>query len=140
MVIAGGVVSRTVTVKLASALLPAASAAWHVTVVVPNGNMEPDPALHATGTLPSVSSVAVGAFQVATAPAGPVASTTIGPGTAITGGMVSDGKLPRTETDIRSPFETTKSRRPSPSKSTNATSTGCSPVSRTAGGPHVPSP
>lgn len=40
--IAGGCVSFTVTVKLQLAVLPAASLAVHVTVVVPFGNVEPD--------------------------------------------------------------------------------------------------
>ena len=41
--IAGGVVSRTVTGNVAGvALLPAASCALHVTVVVPSANVEPE--------------------------------------------------------------------------------------------------
>jgi hypothetical protein len=39
---AGAIVSSTVTVKVALPLLFAASVAVHVTVVVPSGNIEPD--------------------------------------------------------------------------------------------------
>ena len=56
----GGVVSRTVTVKLAVAELPAASAAVHVTVVVPIGKVVPDAGAQVTGTAPSTLPVAVG--------------------------------------------------------------------------------
>jgi len=42
----GALVSTTVTVKLALDLLPDASVAVHVTVVVPNGNVEPDAGVH----------------------------------------------------------------------------------------------
>jgi hypothetical protein len=48
----GASVSTTVTVKLALDLLPDASVAVHVTVVVPNGNVEPEAGLQVTGSDP----------------------------------------------------------------------------------------
>jgi hypothetical protein len=48
----GALVSTTVTVKPALDLLPEASVAVHVTVVVPNGNVEPDAGLQVTGSDP----------------------------------------------------------------------------------------
>ena len=50
----------TVTVKLADALLPAASTAVQLTVVAPVGNVAPDAGVHATASSPSTRSVAVG--------------------------------------------------------------------------------
>ena len=45
----GGVVSRTVTVKVpVGDALPEASAATHETSVMPIGNLEPDAGLHVT--------------------------------------------------------------------------------------------
>jgi hypothetical protein len=58
-VITGGVVSRTVTVKLPVALFPAASVAPQLTVVAWIANVEPDAGLHDGLTLPSWSSLAV---------------------------------------------------------------------------------
>ena len=58
-VIAGGVVSTTVTRKLALAELPLASVAVTVTTTVPSANVEPDDALTVTsgsGLTPSVAS------------------------------------------------------------------------------------
>src|SRR5205814_560127 len=79
---AGGVVSRTVTVNVAEALLPAASCAAHATLVIPIANVVPDAGAHTVASLPSTLSVAVAA-NVTAAPFGPVASAVIGPGTAI---------------------------------------------------------
>ena len=62
--------SRTVTVKDAAPVLPAASAAEHRTVVVPYGASAPETAAHATGTASPRSSTAV-TLKVASAPAGP---------------------------------------------------------------------
>src|SRR2546422_989019 len=86
--IEGEVVSRTVTVKLAEFEFPEESVAVHMTVVVPRGNVEPDAGLHVGVIVPSTSSVAV-AVSVTTAPLGPVASTTMGCGIAIVGGVVA---------------------------------------------------
>jgi hypothetical protein len=72
---AGAVVSRTVTLKLPDALLPCASVAEQVTAVVPSGNVLPEAGAHATATLPSTRSDAVGIVQAAAAPDGPVASS-----------------------------------------------------------------
>jgi hypothetical protein len=54
----GPVVSATVTVKEAARLLPRASVAVHVTVVVPSGKVAPLAGAHVTGTTPSTLSVA----------------------------------------------------------------------------------
>jgi hypothetical protein len=58
LVMTGAVVSRTVTVKLPEAVLPAASWALAFTVVVPSGKVLPEAGLSVTTTAPSVSSVA----------------------------------------------------------------------------------
>src|SRR5437764_6812950 len=73
----GGVVSRTVTLKLARAALPRESVAAHCTVVKPSGKIVPEAGEQVTGSAPSTASVAVGEFQVTMAPLGPVASTVI---------------------------------------------------------------
>src|SRR2546426_434134 len=86
--IEGEVVSRTVTVKLAEFEFPEESVAVHMTVVVPRGNVEPDAGPHAGVRVAATASVAVGG-EVTTAPLGPVASTTMGCGIAIVGGVVS---------------------------------------------------
>jgi hypothetical protein len=54
----GGVVSATVTAKLAVLVLFAASCAVHATAVVPTANKLPDAGVHATGTVPLTSSTA----------------------------------------------------------------------------------
>ena len=64
------------------------SSALQLTVVCPNGKVEPEAGVHATASGPSTASVALAA-KVATAPFGPSAVTVIGPGTVITGGVVS---------------------------------------------------
>ena len=84
----GGVVSLTVMVKEAEPTLPAASVAVHVTVVVPNEKVEPEPGEQIAGSEPLAMSVA-DAEKVATAPLGPVASFVIEAGTVKTGGVVS---------------------------------------------------
>src|SRR4051794_9426586 len=56
----GGVVSVTVTVNEADAVLPLESVAVHVTVVAPSANVEPEGGRHETGTGPSTRSYAVG--------------------------------------------------------------------------------
>jgi hypothetical protein len=73
---AGGVVSVTVTVKvaLADSEVPS-SVAVHVTVVEPSGNVDPDAGEHAPSlTLPDAF-VTVGGGYETNAPSGPVAST-----------------------------------------------------------------
>ena len=84
----GAVVSRTVTVKLALPVLPAASVALAVTVVVPSGKIEPDDGLLVVASGPSISSTALVANE-ALAPAGPVASRVMSDGTLTTGGVLS---------------------------------------------------
>src|SRR5205823_6660576 len=84
----GGVVSTTVTLNEAEALLPAASLAEHVTFVVPSANTEPEVGSQLTGSDPSTTSVAVASNEVL-APLGPVASTVLSAGTDSAGGVVS---------------------------------------------------
>src|SRR5580658_5331419 len=79
----GGVVSATVTAKLALDALPAASLAVHMTVVVPMAKVLPDGGLHVTGSVPSTMSVALAA-KVTTAPPGPVAAAVMLAGTVST--------------------------------------------------------
>src|SRR2546428_12080407 len=55
---AGGVVSMTRTVKDATPVLPRASVATHVTVVVPNPNVEPEVGVQTGVSLPSTRSSA----------------------------------------------------------------------------------
>ena len=85
----GAVVSCTVTSKLLLPVLPAASVAVQVTVVVPRPKVEPEAGAHVTGTLPSTRSVAL-AVKVTTAPDGPVASIPVMfAGTVTAGAVVS---------------------------------------------------
>jgi len=84
----GGVVSATVTLKLALDELPWASVATHVTGFVPTGNVDPDAGMQFGVTAPSTRSVAVAA-NVTTAPFGPVASAVTLDGTVGSGGVVS---------------------------------------------------
>lgn len=84
----GGVVSTTVTVKPADALLPASSVAVHETLVGPSGNVDPEAGVQTGVTDPSTRSLAV-AEKETLAPDGPVASAVIPPGTVRAGGVVS---------------------------------------------------
>jgi len=85
----GGVVSWTVTVENAEPILLAASVAVQMTVVVPNGKVEPDTGEQVAGREPLTTSIAV-AENVATAPLGPVASRVSGnPERETIGGVVS---------------------------------------------------
>src|SRR5262245_32722329 len=92
----GAVVSRTVTLNEAVAVLPAASAAERPTAVVviakvvPVNAIGPAAVLATTATVPSVSSTAV-AVKFTTAPAALVASRVRLPGPVMTGGVVSLG-------------------------------------------------
>lgn len=85
---AGPVVSCTVTVKLPFAVLPFASDAEQLTVVVAIGKVLPEAGLQVTGRFPFTLSVAV-AVNVATAPEGPVASSVMFAGNDKTGGTAS---------------------------------------------------
>src|SRR5207253_789453 len=87
-VITGGVVSRTVTAKVAAEALPCESVALHATVVVPSGKMLPLAGVQATATAPSTSSSA-DAEKLYEAPAAPAAETLALAGTVITGCVVS---------------------------------------------------
>jgi hypothetical protein len=82
----GGVVSLTVTVVVAVALLPAASAAVNVTVVAPRGKIAG--ALLDTVTEPLTVSFAVGIGTGTDVPDGPACSTVIGGGTPLNVGGV----------------------------------------------------
>src|SRR5688500_4389560 len=85
---AGAVVSCTVTVKLAEPVLPAASTAVQLTVVVVRPNPEPDTGLQVVATAPLTMSIA-DALKLTGAPVAPVASTVMLAGTVTTGGVVS---------------------------------------------------
>src|SRR5438034_9450888 len=74
--IAGAVVSLTVTVKDALPVRPEAFIPEQVTVVAPSANIDPAAGEQLTATVSSTRSVA-DAEKVATAPAGPVASTVL---------------------------------------------------------------
>src|SRR2546422_4363482 len=84
----GPVVSFTVTVKVLVPMLAWLSVAVHVTVVGPNGNVDPLAGVQFAATLPSSRSVAE-AVKVNTAPAALVASTVAFAGTVTTGPVVS---------------------------------------------------
>src|SRR5215208_1885234 len=70
----GGVVSCTMTLNEPSALFPDASVAVQLTVVVPNGNVEPEAGSHVTSTGPSTASLADTPVYVTSAPSALVAS------------------------------------------------------------------
>src|SRR5262245_6519744 len=85
----GGFVSATMMLNVAGAdVLPEASFAVHETVVVPSGNVDPDPGLQTTAGDGSTRSVAP-AEKVTKAPPGPVAAAVIGAGTLMEGEVVS---------------------------------------------------
>src|SRR6267142_2741217 len=84
----GPVVSATVTVKVLVATFACASVAVHVTVVGPNGKVDPLAGVQLTATVPSRRSIA-DALKLNAAPVAPVASTVAFPGTVITGAVVS---------------------------------------------------
>src|SRR2546428_10827722 len=84
----GPVVSVTVTVNDAALWLPCASVAMQVTVVAPNGNVDPLVGVQVVATLPSRRSVA-DAVKLKIAPAALVASTVACAGTVTTGPVVS---------------------------------------------------
>src|SRR3989454_107598 len=84
----GPVVSLTVTVKVLVPTLAWLSVAVHVTVVAPNGNVDPLAGVQLVATMPSSRSVAE-AVKVNTAPAALVASTVAFAGTVTAGPVVS---------------------------------------------------
>src|SRR5688572_514170 len=84
----GAVVSWTVIVNVFWALLPLASCAVTTTSVVPSAKVEPEAAELLAATVPFTKSKAERENST-TAPAGPVASTTIFSGAVIVGAMVS---------------------------------------------------
>src|SRR5207245_1440374 len=75
----GGVVSRTMTSKLAWPTLPCASVAEQLTCVVPRAKLAPLCAVQLGGTSPSTRSCA-DVVKLTVAPAGPLASTTTSAG------------------------------------------------------------
>lgn len=89
-VITGPAVSWTVTVNVAVARFPWASVAVQATIVLPRENALPDAGKHETGTVPSTSSVAVGAGHVTmTWPPGPASLMTTAGTPEMTGAVVS---------------------------------------------------
>ena len=88
---AGGVasVNTTVTVNDAVPVLPAASVAEQLTVVVPSGNVEPEAGVQTAATEPSMLSVAV-TVNDTVLPDAEVASVVMADGTVRTGGVVSE--------------------------------------------------
>src|SRR5207249_1055098 len=84
----GDVVSMTVTVKDLLAVLPCASAALQVTVVVPRTNVLPAAGVQLTATLPSTMSTA-SAVDGSAGTAALVASAVRLAGTVTTGGLAS---------------------------------------------------
>ena len=92
---AGFVVSTTLTGNEAVAVLPRASFAEHVTVVVPRGKVDPVAGEQLTSTGPLTRSTAIGGVYAAREPPGPSAST-IGPtGTWLKTGAVVSRTLTR---------------------------------------------
>lgn len=85
----GAVVSTTDTLKLALPVLPCASVAEQVTVVVASrAKVEPERGEQVGAITPSTRSLAV-AVKVTAAPEGPVASAVMLAGTVTVGGVVS---------------------------------------------------
>ena len=93
----GAVVSRTVTVCVAVAVLPAASLAVQTTVVLPSGNV--DGALLVAATVPSRASTAT-AVPMETAVRAPVASAVTSGGAFMRGGVLSGGIVTVTANDV----------------------------------------
>src|SRR6266851_5683051 len=84
----GAVLSSTTTVAVAVPVLPAASVAEQVMVVVPSGKVLPEAGEHVGVSEPDTASAAV-AVKLTKAPLGPVASTTLGAVMVTTGDVVS---------------------------------------------------
>jgi hypothetical protein len=103
----GGVVSRTVTVKVPADALPALSAAVQETAVVPMANVLPEAGKQTTGTTPSIAS-SDDAAKVTVAPLAPVASAVTSAGRVSTGPIESRTitvKLPLDELPLLSVAE-----------------------------------
>ena len=104
----GAVVSTTVTVNVLLPVLPAASVAEQVTVVLPIAKVEPDTGKQVVVRAPLTASKAE-AVKVTTAPVEPVACTVMSAGTVITGGVVSAGAvtemLPRPLAFVLVPYD-----------------------------------
>src|SRR3972149_12305508 len=137
----GGVVSRTVTSKLPVAVLPDASLVEQFTVLVPTGNVLPAAGSQTTLTAPSPSSSAV-ASNGTTAPAGPVASTSVtvlSRGRGSTGaGVAWPGTAPRPATlsGLEMPPPDQSPRLPSPC----SRAAGSAPEPSCPGPPRRPGP
>src|SRR5204863_355545 len=127
---AGAVVSCTVTLNVPVAVLPWASVAEQVTVVVPRSNVDPDAGEHDGVIAPSTMSVAVG-VKVIAAPAGPVASWVMSSGSVSTGACVSDtftvnvlsALLPAASLAVQVTVVSTSSGKVSPDAGSHVTST-----------------
>src|SRR6267143_964495 len=87
--IVGGVVSCTITLKNDKAELPVVSLAVHVTLVSPNGNVEPETGVHVATPGGSTSSCVIGAMYVTTAPDEAVASIVMSTCGTIVGAVAS---------------------------------------------------
>ena len=83
----GGVVSRTVTVKVQALVFPLPSVAVTVTVVTPIGKVEPEAGFEMSEATEQLSEAE--GVKLTKAPAGPVASATRGPGQVMDGTVVS---------------------------------------------------
>ena len=101
----GGVVSRTLTVKLAEAVLPWESVAVHVTLVVPSWNSAPEPGVQVTGSGPSTSSTAVGGTYETLDPSGPLASRSRFAGIPVSTGGFESTRTTVTLNDFEAVFE-----------------------------------
>ena len=82
-------VNVTVTEKDLEPVLPCASVALHVTVLVPTGNVLLDPGLQTATIEPSTVSVAVTGSQLTAVPAGSVVDAVAFGGCGTDGGVVS---------------------------------------------------
>ena len=100
-----GVAACTVTENVARPVLPAASVAEQVTLVVPIGNLEPEAGLQVTATLPLTASDAVGGVYVTVAPSGPVAVVVTLAGTLLRAGGVVSRTLMVNVAEARFPAE-----------------------------------
>ena len=98
----GAVVSVTVTVNVFVATFARASLAVQLTVVVPDGKIDPLAGVQVTATVPSTTSVA-DAVYVNAAPAGLVASTDAFAGTVIAGAVLSRTVTNVADTDDNCP-------------------------------------
>ena len=93
----GGVISTnvysTVTVKLEVPVLPAASDAEHVTVVVPTEKLVPDVGVHVGPLVTSLSSLAETEYVMVGVPVGVSVETVMSEGTVTVGSVLSDSAI-----------------------------------------------